>query len=352
MTGVDPFERVIGQPEAVQRLRAAAARPVHAYLLLGPHGSGKRAGARAFAGAVLSHGRAGADAERDVRLAVDGRHPDLFEYEPEGRTLRGEEAGVLTVEGSRSPIEGSRKIVVCHRFHSAEPGAAASLLKTIEEPPPSVIFVLLSEEVPPEHITIASRCTTVEFRAVPDDDIRSHLVASGIAPEAAVTIAAAARGDVDRAELLANDPGLSHRYELWTGALDRLDGTGAAVGSLVADLRDAIDAAQEPLEERQRAELEVLANREEQLGTRGSGRRDIEAGHRREKRRVRDDELRFGFAILAGCYREQLAGPDQVDATTALAELRHATDALIRNPNEALLLERLFLRLPTPVAVV
>ncbi len=348
----DGFERVIGQPDAVERLRAAAANPVHAYLFLGPHGSGKLAAARAFAAAVLTHGRDGPDAERDARLAVEGRHPDVFEYEPVGRTLRGEEAELLIVESSRSPIEGHRKLVVCNRFHAAEPGAAASLLKTVEEPPEPVIFVLLSEDVPPEHVTIASRCTTIELRSVPEEAIRDHLVGRGVDAEAAAEIAAAARGDVDRAELLANDPGLSHRRRLWVTALDRLDGTGAAVASLVAEIREAIDAAQEPLDDRQRAEIEELARREEQLGVRGSGRTDIEARHRREKRRVRDAELRYGFAILADGFRQRLTGPHPADVTRALAELRHANDALVRNPNEALLLERLFLRLPRPVSSV
>ncbi len=348
-TAADGFERVIGQPEAVERLRAATANPVHAYLFLGPHGSGKLLAARAFAAGVLAPGRAGPDAERDARLAVDGRHPDVFEYEPEGRTLRGEEAATLIVEGSRSPVEGTRKLVVCNRFHAAEPGGAASLLKTIEEPPESVIFVLLSEEVPPEHVTIASRCTVVEFRAVPEAEIRQHLVSRGIDPEVAAEIASAARGDVDRAELLADDPGLSHRRQLWLTALGRLDGTGAAVASLVSEIREAIDAAIEPLDQRQRSELDDLAAREEQLGTRGSGRTEIEARHRREKRRVRDAELRFGLAILADGFRGRLLD-DQTEVTRALAELRHANDALVRNPNEALLLERLFLRLPRPVA--
>ncbi len=348
------FDRVVGQPEAVARLRAAAANPVHAYLFLGPHGSGKLLAARAFAAAVLTHGRTARDpddpgAGRDAHLALQGRHPDVFEFEPEGRTLRGEEAARLIVEGSRSPIEGNRKVVVCNRFHAAEPGAAASLLKTIEEPPESVIFVLLSEEVPREHVTIASRCTTVEFRWVPEADIRDHLVGRGVGVDAAAEIASAARGDVDRAELLADDPGLSHRRGLWLTAVERLDGTGAAVGSLVSELREAIDAALEPLESRQRAEIDELARREEQLGTRGSGRAEIEARHRREKRRVRDAELRFGLAILADGFRQGLTGPHQAEVNRALAELRHANDALVRNPNEALLLERLFLRLPRSV---
>ena len=75
--GVDLWGDVVGQPAAVAQLRAAARAPVHAYLLVGPRGSGKRALARAFAAALLSSGRSGEDAVRHAELALAEAHPDL-----------------------------------------------------------------------------------------------------------------------------------------------------------------------------------------------------------------------------------------------------------------------------------
>ena len=77
------FTEVIGQDRAVAQLRAAAVSPVHAYLFVGPPGSGRRAAARAFAAALLAPPGAGRD-DRAVRLALEGHHPDVLEVEREG----------------------------------------------------------------------------------------------------------------------------------------------------------------------------------------------------------------------------------------------------------------------------
>ena len=147
MTDEELWAAVVGQDEAVALLRAAVASPVHAYLLVGPPGAGRADAARAFAGALLSDGTEADDADRHRRLAIAGRHPDLVWIAPGGRALLVEEAEGITVEASRSPIESDRKVVVVDRFDTAEPESAASLLKTIEEPPASAVFVLLADEV-------------------------------------------------------------------------------------------------------------------------------------------------------------------------------------------------------------
>jgi DNA polymerase-3 subunit delta' len=344
VNSAEPWASVIGQTEAVEILRYAAVDPVHAYLFLGPRGSGKRRAARSFAAAILASDDM-ADPDRHVRLALDGIHPDLVEVEPAGRSLRGEEADRLTLEGWRSPVEANRKVIVCDRFDSAEPGAAASLLKTLEEPPETTIFVILAEEVPPEHLTIASRCVTVPFQAVSDDVIAGWLTEMGVEAAALDDIVAAAGGDTGRAQLLASDPQLRARLEAWRGLPESLDGTGAAVAIATEEIRELVDAAQEPLDVRQAEEIAALQEREEQLGTRGSGRKEIEARHKREQRLLRDADLRAGFAALAHQYRDRLTTGGGASDAAAVSRLRDATEALLRNPNEALLLQNLFLEL-------
>ena len=126
---------------------------------------------------------------------------------------------------------------------------------------------------------------------------------------------------------------------------DRLDGSGAAVAVLVEELRSLIDDGQAALTTRHERETEDLAEQEEAYGTRGSGRRQQDERHRREVRRFRDDELRFGLATLARRYRDLAVGgrSSAMDATAAITEVG---GELVRNPNEALLLQALFLRLP------
>ena len=337
----DVWAGLEGQPRATGILATAAAQPVHAYLFCGPRGTGKRAAALAFAAALL-----GVD-DRSRRLALAGGHPDVSWHEPEGRTLRVVEADEIIFEASRSPVEASRKLIVCDRFHTAEPEAVASLLKTIEEPPPTAVIVLLSEEIPPDHTTVASRCVIVEFDPVSDEDVRGILEREGVNPEGLDDIVAAAAGDMSRARLLASDDGVSARRRAWAAAPARLDGTGATVAVLVEELRALIDEAQAPLTTRQQAESADLARVEADVGAQVRLRREMDARHRREQRLLRADELRFGLATLADCYRQQMAdNRHSPDAVAAINRIRDAHASLVRNPNEPLLLQALLLSLP------
>lgn len=348
----DPWRAVVGQPDAVRRLAAAAASPVHAYLFVGPSGAGKRKAAGVFGGEVLAAADpAGADRHR--RLAAALIHPDIVVFSPSGNALRlGEkrdpgEIRAIVKEASRSPTEGTRKIVVVDQFQTAEAAASSALLKLVEEPPASTIFVLLGTDVPPHQITIESRCTRVDFAAVSVVDIADALVAEKLAdPERAQIVAAAANGDLSRARVLVLDERLAARRDAWWSVPDRLDGTGAAAGALVEELRMMIDDASVARIARHDEELAALDEREEQLGTRGSGRREMETRHKRELRQYRTGELRFGLATLARRYHEAIAAGDpRQGPLEAIDRIRHTAESLVRNPNEALLLQALFVRL-------
>jgi DNA polymerase-3 subunit delta' len=87
-TALDPFGEVVGQDRAVAELRRAAATPVHAYLFVGPRGSGKRDLARAFAAELLAAGATGEkDRARTIRLALAEQHPDLIVVERVGAAI-------------------------------------------------------------------------------------------------------------------------------------------------------------------------------------------------------------------------------------------------------------------------
>lgn len=341
----DPWAAVVGQPDAVRRLTEAVGSPVHAYLFVGPLGSGKRRAAAVFAAELL----AAADPDRaESHRARAGRqeHPDLVVVDPAGNQLRREEeAEQIVTEASRSPVETDRKVLIVDRFHTATPAAAASLLKTVEEPAGPAVFVLLAEEVPPEHATVASRCTRVDFATVPDEAVAAALGAEGLAPADAALVARAAAGNLDRARVLARDSRVAARHSAWRSIPERLDGTGAAVAVMVEEVRALLTEALEPLTARHQDELAELDQREEQLGTRGSGRAHTEARHRREARQFRTEELRFGLATLAARYRPRPGAADP-PRLRAVDRLRRTYQDLIRNPNEALALQALLLDLP------
>ena len=344
---VDPWGALVGQDEARARLETAARSPVHAYLLLGTRGSGTFRAALGFAGLVLAAELEAEAADRAISLAVEGKHPDVVVVEPQGASLRVVEAEEIIRAGLRTPVEGDRKVIVVTGIEVLEEAAIGKLLKVIEEPPPSTVFVLLAEEIPPEMVTIASRCVTVEFGPLSVAELERALVDAGVEAERASVAAAAAGGDLERARLLATDDDLAARAERWRRVPDQLDGSGFMVTELVEEVRSGMDQAQGPLEARQQGELEELEARVEQLGERGSGRAELVARHKREVRRLRSDELRFGLATLARVYRDRLvegAGADE-PSFEALDAIQETAENLIRNPSEALLLQHLFLRL-------
>lgn len=350
---VDPWALVVGQDRAVAQLRAAVATPAHAYLFVGPPGSGRRAAARVFAGELFAAGFEGAEADRHRELAHAEQHPDLTVVERKGASIavgepQNPEEGTarwVVQRASLSPVDARRTVFVLLDFHLVD-RAAPVLLKTIEEPAAHTVFIVVADEVPPELVTIASRCVPIEFQAVRPEVIAEVLRREGASPEVADAAAAGSLGSIDRARLLVADERFALRRAAWAEVPDRLDGTGAAAATVAAELSAMIDDAQTPLDARHRAELDELAAREKVTGQRGSGRRDIEARHRREVRRLRTDELRFGFAVLADRYRERLvASSDPRRALQAIGALAAAAEALDRNPNEALQLQALMIRL-------
>jgi DNA polymerase-3 subunit delta' len=346
-TDLDVWTGIVGQDDAIRQLEAASRTPVHAYLLLGPSGAGKRALALGFAARLLSAGATGADAERHVRLALAEQHPDLRMVVPEGMTFRRIDAETLARHAALAPIEGRRKVVVGLGCESMEDEAAGYLLKTVEEPPASTVFVLVATEVEPELVTIASRCVRIDVRPLSAEVVEARLVAEGVADPEAHAAAQAAGGDLERARTLATDARLSLRHQAWRDLPSRLDGTGHRAAEVVAELGGMIDEALGPLQERQAVEATTLAEEIEQFGLRGGARKDLETRHRREARRFRTAELRFGLATLAGVYRAAL--PDEAQPAPlieALARIDAAALALARYPNETLLLQALVAQLP------
>jgi DNA polymerase-3 subunit delta' len=233
-------------------------------------------------------------------------------------------------------------------FHLVQE-AASTLLKVLEEPPPSTVFVVLADHVPPELVTIASRCVRVDFGPLRADQVAAALVDEGVAPPVAAEVAEAAGGRLDRARLLASDPGFVSRRDTWRSVPSRLDGTGAAVAVVAAELAALLSsAAVGPLEALQAAERAELEERVQRTGERGAGRREMTDRHKRELRRLRTDELRFGLATLAAAYRDALTAgtADPRSCVQAVQAVQAAAGALARNPSELLLLQDMLLRLP------
>jgi DNA polymerase-3 subunit delta' len=185
----------------------------------------------------------------------------------------------------------------------------------------------------------------VRFAPLAPGMVVERLVAEGAAADTAARAAEAAGGDLARARLLVSDPGLGDRAARWAAVPDRLDGTGASVVATAAELLASLEQALAPIDARHAEEVAEAAAQEARYGLRPR-RKPLEDRQRRERRRFRTDELRFGLGVLARSYRDRLAaegpGPRSLEA---FAAIQQAAEALERNPNERLLLQRLLVRL-------
>jgi DNA polymerase-3 subunit delta' len=369
MTGVaatDHWARIPGQERAVTQLQRAARRPVHAYLLVGPRGSGVEEAARCFAAALITtETGTSEDAERSWDLARRGVHPDVVEIDPPATQIRIEDAQAVVDEVSRSPIEGERKVVVlfdAERLRLNE-AAANKLLKTLEEPPPRAVIILVTSGADQLLPTIRSRCQRVDFAHLGPDVVAAALVADGIPADRAELLARLAGGRIDRARAL--DGRLGPVRDAFVAAAASVDGSGGAVAQQVERVQDVMQAALAGLEEGQAAETDQLTAELEAAGyperTRRAQLRRLDDRHKRAHRRARIDALLEGITALETVYRDALARVPEArlnldhevlavsprGAAAALDACRDARRAIAElNPNETLLLERLLLHLP------
>jgi DNA polymerase III subunit delta' len=339
--------RVVGQRRAVVQLDSSVATPVHAYLFLGPPGTGKREAAMAFA-AALTCPDGGCGSCTSCVETLAGRHPDVVVVERQGPSIDVDQAREVVRLALRTPRAARFQVLILVDFHLVEK-AAPVLLKTIEEPPETTVVIVLAESVPAELGTIASRCSIVRFEPLGEADIIDVLLRDGADPMTASAVAGVAGGRLDRARLLVGEPGFFERLERWRSVPVRLDGTGATVVTLAEELLAAAAEPVETLKERQVAEIAELQASAERAGERSlPGRAVVEERHRREQRRVRTDEMRAGLSTLAGVYRNRLEGSPAHTRATALRAIElvgQAAERLTRNVNELLLLEWLFLQL-------
>lgn len=291
MSGV--FAGIVGHGAVTELLTAEVAHPAHAYLFLGPGSVGKAAVARRFAALLLC----GDDADGRRRVLAD-LHPDLIVVEPDGRTGMGVDRARETVARAvLTPVEAAHKVFLIEDAGSMSDEAANALLKTLEEPTASTIFILIAETEHDLPATVASRSRTVLFGRVSEEEIVTALVATGVPTDQAHRVAVAAGGRPGLALLLATSPAVASFREAWLSIPTRLT---TAPGDAIR-LAEAMVAAADPL-------LAGMGERQERdLAAAEAEGRDLRAmreRHDRERRRAASALHLSGLEILASWYRD------------------------------------------------
>lgn len=182
------FESVVGQQHIVSTLEHAVAegRLSHAYLFCGPRGTGKTTMARILAKALLCEKAEGARATGatgcnpdgtcpECTAIAEGTHPDVYELDAASRTGVDNVREEIINSVSFAPVRGAYKVYIIDEVHMLTTQAFNALLKTLEEPPSHVIFVLCTTD--PQKIleTILSRCQRFDFHRISNDDIIGRL---------------------------------------------------------------------------------------------------------------------------------------------------------------------------------
>jgi DNA polymerase-3 subunit delta' len=205
------FSSVIGHRRIVSLLSRAVARESlpPALLLAGPSGIGKRRMAMAVAAAVnCLQPRAGAGLERDAcgecpacRRIARAVHPDVILIEPgDSGTIKIDQVRDVIDRAGYRPFEGRRRVVVIDEADAMVAAAQNALLKTLEEPPSTSIFMLVSSLPDALLPTVQSRCPRLRFGPLSASEVAAVLVRDHEYGEAAARAAAAdADGSVGRA---------------------------------------------------------------------------------------------------------------------------------------------------------
>ncbi|MCL6610400.1 MAG: DNA polymerase III subunit delta' [Peptococcaceae bacterium] len=317
---------IIGHDEIIKTLQGALAsgRVAHAYLFSGPRGVGKHTTAVAFARALVCLRPAGGDAcgECDGCGKVDlGIHPDVRIIRPGGATVKISQIRELAAGLQFGPATGRWTVRILDEADAMTPEAANSLLKTLEDPLPGVVFILVTARPQAVLPTILSRCQHIYFHPLGKSGLVQGMIRITGAPEDKVQLAAALAGG-----------SLGKALDLLSGGLSARDRACRLIAGLTAaDVEDALSLAGEAAAGKEEVlpllDMMVLWFRDillyNETGDTGS---------------FVNADRQIDITGLAGCYTTGRL-------LDIIEDIERAKNSLTASANVQLALEALFLRL-------
>ena len=288
------FADIIGHRRVTSLLERERQHPAQSYLFVGPAGVGKATTARIFASALLCPDDWHHDEPcRSCRRVASGNHPDLVVVEPEGATMTVDQIRQTVVASNLSPGEGSTTVFLLDDAGMMNDSAANAILKTLEEPSVSTVFILIAESTEDLPDTIASRCRVVPFARVTTEEVSEALEKMGVDGTAATEAARIAGGRPGIALSVATEPRVADFRKAWIGVPSQVGKGPGSASELANELIHASDPLLEAIKVRQAQEaVETARDKERQ---------------KRELTRSTQALLINGLELLASVYVDAAA---------------------------------------------
>jgi DNA polymerase-3 subunit delta' len=332
------FDSLVGQDHVVDVLQAAvadaAAEPAgpamtHAWLFIGPPGSGRSNAAIAF-GAALVCPRGGCGTCEDCVAVRAGNHPDVQVVRPEGLSYKTEEARSLVARADMAPSRARWHVIVMEDADRLTESANNVLLKSIEEPASRTVWLLCAPSIEDLLPTVRSRCQVVGLRTPSADAVAAFLQGQGVDPGTAAFAARASMGHIGRAKALATIESVRNRRHdvlVMVRDLSDLASCTAAAGNIVDAAKADAEALLAEREDTERADMMLAMG----AGAEGKGikrvtkaaLKDLEDRQAARRNRSVRDELDRVLVDLLAWFRDVLVLQQEAPVDLVNEEMRN-----------------------------
>lgn len=330
------WEDLVGQDAAVATLRRAVAGEgrsmSHAWLITGPPGSGRSNVARAFA-AALQCDEGGCGTCQACRTALTGAHPDVTLVRTEKLSIGVSEVRDLVRRAAMHPTLGRKQVLVVEDADRVTESGANALLKAIEEPAASTVWLLCAPTLDDVPVTIRSRCRHLHLATPSAGDVAALLERrDGVDPAMAGYVSRIAQGHIGRARALARDEQARIRRDDVVRIPPRLvslDACLTAAANVVAAAKEETEQVVARFEAEEMAEFEKAMG----YGTKGArprqaaaARKELEDQHKARRTRMQRDAVDRVLTELTTYYRDVLTLQLDASSTAPLINAEHAPE--------------------------
>lgn len=339
------FDELAGQAAAREQLERAAAASrldradssmTQAWLFTGPPGSGRSNAARALAASLECTGPVPGCGECSAcRNVMAGNHPDVEIVATQGVTITVDQTRSLVGGSYMAPGVGRWRVIIVEDADRMAERTTNVLLKAIEEPPPTTIWILCTPS--PEDVmqTIRSRCRGVNLVVPAAEDVADLLVRrDGVDPAVAIVAARAAQSHIGRARALALDPQVGEQRQATLRAALSVRGAADAIIGAQRIMNVAVDVAGSKAGT---SKDENIAELKRSLGIEDGARvppavraqiREVEEEHKRRATRAKRDELDRAMVDILSIFRDVLTVQLGADIALVNADFSRGIEAL------------------------